>query len=103
VTYGGVEYPTKPGDIYMVPGAVEHAVGAGPDGHKIMAFGAPHKHLDSEERMTVVEDGIANDESAAAAIAAELAQSAQAGEPTVVTDAFGYPLRLGALSGNGQD
>lgn len=55
VTYGGVVYPTQPGDLYMVPGAVEHAVGAGPDGHKILAFGAPHKPLDSDERMTVTD------------------------------------------------
>lgn len=54
VTFDGQTHETKPGDLYMVDASVEHAVGAGPDGHWILAFGAPHTPVDSEHRMQVV-------------------------------------------------
>lgn len=41
----------RPGDIYMVPGNVPHAVGAGEAGHTLLAIGAPHKPVESPERM----------------------------------------------------
>jgi quercetin dioxygenase-like cupin family protein len=55
VTFGGVVYPTRPGDLYMVDALTEHAVGAGSDGHWLLSFGAPHVPVDSPERMRVVE------------------------------------------------
>lgn len=54
-TVGGVVHDVVPGDLMMVEGDVPHAVGAGPDGHVLMAIGAPHKPLDSEERMRLVD------------------------------------------------
>lgn len=54
VTYGGHIYGTKAGQVYLVPGAVPHAVGAITD-HVILAVGAPHKPVDSPERMVPVE------------------------------------------------
>lgn len=54
ITYDGKIYPTLAGQVYMVEGAVPHAVGAITD-HVILAVGSPHKPVDSPERMTVVE------------------------------------------------
>lgn len=54
ITYGGKVYPTKAGDIYMVEGAVPHGVGAITD-HVILAVGAPHKPVESPDRMKPVE------------------------------------------------
>lgn len=54
ITYGGLIYPTFPGSVYMVEGAVPHAVGA-IDDHCILAVGAPHKAVDDAERMKPVE------------------------------------------------
>ena len=74
VTYGGRVYETQPGELYFVPGEVEHAVGGGPQGHWLLSIGAPHKPADSEERMAVTEDGMANDQSAALEVAREVRQ-----------------------------
>lgn len=54
ITYGGRVHPTEAGQIYLVEGAVSHAVGAITD-HVILAVGAPHKPVDSTTRMTVVD------------------------------------------------
>lgn len=54
VTFEGRIYPTMPGTVYMIEGAVPHGVGA-IDDHVILAVGAPHKAVDSVERMTPVE------------------------------------------------
>ncbi len=54
MSVAGVTYRIRPGDLYMVDGAVPHAVGAITD-HVIMAIGAPHKHVASPERMTFVD------------------------------------------------
>ena len=54
ITYDGKIYPTRAGQIYMVAGKVPHAVGAITD-HVILAVGAPHKPVDSVDRMTPVE------------------------------------------------
>ncbi len=54
-TIGGITYDVRPGDLMMVEGDVPHAVGAGPDGHLLLAIGSPHKPLDSEERMRLVD------------------------------------------------
>lgn len=52
ITVADVTYRVEPGDIYMVDGDVPHAVGADPDSHHILvAIGAPHKEVDSPERM----------------------------------------------------
>lgn len=53
VTYNGTVYPTEAGQAYLVPGATPHAVGAITD-HVILAVGAPHKPVDSTERMQPV-------------------------------------------------
>lgn len=54
ITYDGKIYKTKAGDLYMIEGAVPHAVGAITN-HVILAVGCPHKPVDSPERMKVVE------------------------------------------------
>lgn len=51
ITYNGCIYPTRAGQIYMIEGAVPHAVGAVTD-HIILAVGAPHKPVDAPDRMT---------------------------------------------------
>jgi quercetin dioxygenase-like cupin family protein len=51
ISVGEVTYHVRPGDIYMVDGLVPHAVGAGDEDHVLMAIGAPHKPVDSPERM----------------------------------------------------
>lgn len=58
VTVGGVEHPTHPGDLYMVDGGVEHAVGAGPGGQWLIAIGAPHKAVDDPARMSLVAEAV---------------------------------------------
>lgn len=57
VTIDGHVYKVRPGDFYMVPGGVEHAVGAGPEGHWLVSIGAPHVPVLSKHRMVVVEAG----------------------------------------------
>jgi len=54
ITYAGRVYETTAGQIYLVEGLVPHAVGAISD-HVILAVGSPHRTVDSEERMTLVE------------------------------------------------
>lgn len=54
ITYDGKIYPTRAGQIYMIEGAVPHAVGAITD-HVILAVGCPHRAVDSEDRMALVE------------------------------------------------
>ncbi|MEU5634080.1 cupin domain-containing protein [Streptomyces rishiriensis] len=49
ISVAGEIVPTRPGQVYMVEGAVTHAVGAVTD-HMILSVGAPHRHLDSPER-----------------------------------------------------
>jgi quercetin dioxygenase-like cupin family protein len=56
ITYNGRVHPTEAGDIYLVEGSVCHAVGAISD-HVILAVGAPHMPVDSDERMALVEYG----------------------------------------------
>jgi quercetin dioxygenase-like cupin family protein len=52
ISVGKITYNVVPGDIYMVDGLVPHAVGAAPDAeHVLVAIGAPHKPVDSPERM----------------------------------------------------
>lgn len=51
ITVGECTYAVEPGDLYMVDGLVPHAVGAGPHDHILVAIGAPHKPVDSPERM----------------------------------------------------
>lgn len=53
VTIGGVIYDTEPGDIYMVPGHIVHAVGARSE-HIILAIGAPHSRIGALHRMNYV-------------------------------------------------
>jgi quercetin dioxygenase-like cupin family protein len=54
VHFDGRDIPTGPGDLYMVDGGVPHSVYSGPQGQLILSVGAPHKPVDSDERMTVV-------------------------------------------------
>jgi quercetin dioxygenase-like cupin family protein len=53
ITYNGRVHATEAGQIYLVEGAVSHAVGAITD-HVILATGAPHMPVDSDKRMQVV-------------------------------------------------
>jgi quercetin dioxygenase-like cupin family protein len=55
ISVGEVTYHVKPGDIYMVDGQVPHAVGAGDEDHVLVAIGAPHKPVQSPERMQIVD------------------------------------------------
>ena len=50
VTYGGKVYDTKPGDLYIMDGATEHAVGA-VDEHTLISIGVPHRMPGTEDRM----------------------------------------------------
>lgn len=53
ITVDGLTYTVHPGDLYMIPGTIPHAVGAAPDDeHVLIAIGSPHKPVDSPERMT---------------------------------------------------
>lgn len=52
ISIGERTYTVGPGDLYMVPGQVPHAVGAGKRAHVLVAIGAPHKPVASPERMT---------------------------------------------------
>jgi quercetin dioxygenase-like cupin family protein len=54
ITVDQVTYDIVPGDLYMVDGLIPHAVGAVTD-HVILAIGAPHKAVDSPERMRFVD------------------------------------------------
>ncbi len=54
ITYNGKVYSSDAGDIYIIEGEVPHAVGAITD-HAIVAIGAPHAPIDSDERMEPVE------------------------------------------------
>ena len=53
ITYDGHIYETKIGEIYLVEGSIAHAVGAITD-HVILAVGAPHRPVDSTDRMKPV-------------------------------------------------
>lgn len=54
IAYDGKIYPTSAGDVYLVEGAVAHAVGAITD-HVILAVGVPHMPVDSDSRQELVE------------------------------------------------
>lgn len=54
ITYNGVVYPTRAGQIYLVEGLIPHAVGAITD-HVILAAGSPHKAVDAVDRMALVD------------------------------------------------
>ncbi|PKW18473.1 cupin domain-containing protein [Saccharopolyspora spinosa] len=53
ITYGGRIHETHAGQTFIIEGQVPHAVGAITD-HLIVAVGAPHKRIDSTDRMTPV-------------------------------------------------
>lgn len=53
ITYGGRIHETQAGQTFLIEGEVPHAVGAITD-HLIVAVGAPHKRIDSTDRMTPV-------------------------------------------------
>ncbi|WP_149264274.1 cupin domain-containing protein [Actinomadura sp. K4S16] len=52
ITVDEVVHQVRPGDLYMVDGQVPHAVGAGDRDHVLVAIGAPHRPVDSPDRMT---------------------------------------------------
>jgi quercetin dioxygenase-like cupin family protein len=54
VTVDGTIYPTRAGEVYMVEGAVPHAVGAITD-HALLAVGSPHRAIDAADRMTLTD------------------------------------------------
>jgi hypothetical protein len=51
ITYDGRVYPTYPGQVYLIEGAVPHAVGAITD-HVIISVGTPHRAVDAADRQT---------------------------------------------------
>lgn len=53
IAYNGVVVPTFPGQVYIVEGGKPHGVSA-IDDHVILAIGAPHKPVDSADRMVPV-------------------------------------------------
>ena len=53
ITYQGKIHATRAGDIYLIEGSTPHAVGAITD-HVIIAVGAPHRPIDSPDRMRLV-------------------------------------------------
>lgn len=56
ISIGEETYTVNPGDLYMVPGLIPHAVGAPEDDvHVLAAFGSPHMAVDSPGRMTLVD------------------------------------------------
>ena len=53
ISIAGETFEVRPGDIYMIPGDIPHAVGATEDSfHVLAAIGSPHKPVDSPDRMT---------------------------------------------------
>jgi quercetin dioxygenase-like cupin family protein len=54
ITYNGRIYPTHPGQVYFVEGAVPHAVGAITD-HVLISVGSPHRAVDAEDRQALSE------------------------------------------------
>jgi len=54
ITYNGNIYETHAGQVYLIEGEVPHAVGAITD-HVILAVGSPHRMIDSDDRMNLVE------------------------------------------------
>lgn len=54
ITYEGVVYVTRPGEVYMVEGSKAHAVGAIED-HALLSVGAPHRAADAADRMALTE------------------------------------------------
>lgn len=55
ISVGEQTYHVGPGDLYMVDGLIPHAVGAGDEDHILVAIGAPHKPVQSPERMQLVD------------------------------------------------
>lgn len=56
ITVEGTIYPTEAGQVYMVEGAVPHAVSARPDSpHVILAVGAPHRDISAADRAALTE------------------------------------------------
>lgn len=51
ISFDGQKIEVRPGDMYMIPGMIPHAVGAGPAGHVLLAIGSPHKPVDAPDRM----------------------------------------------------
>lgn len=61
ITYDGAIYQTRAGQVYLIEGAIPHAVGAITD-HSILAVGAPHRPAGGADRMALTEyDAIAAD------------------------------------------
>jgi quercetin dioxygenase-like cupin family protein len=58
ITFGDVVKTVRKGDLYMVEATVPHAVGSASDGpgHWLISFGSPHKRVDADDRMTVLEE-----------------------------------------------
>lgn len=54
ISYNGTVHPTRAGQVYFLDGGIPHGVGAITD-HVILAVGAPHKPVDSTDRMVPVE------------------------------------------------
>lgn len=56
ISIGRKTYHVVEGDIYMVAGMIPHAVGAASDSHHVLAaIGAPHRPIDSPNRMTATD------------------------------------------------
>lgn len=54
IAYDGRVYPTFPGQVYFIEGAVPHAVGAITD-HVLLSIGTPHRAVDADDRQILRE------------------------------------------------
>lgn len=52
ISYAGVVYPSRAGELYLIAGNVPHAVGAISD-FVLLAIGSPHRAVDDPERATL--------------------------------------------------
>lgn len=57
VTYGDEVIDVRKGDLYFIEAQVAHAVGSTPggEGHWLLSFGAPHKRVEAEDRMRLLD------------------------------------------------
>ena len=51
--FGGQRIKLSPGDCYLVPGSVLHAVGSGESGMFLLSVANEHFPVDSSERLTI--------------------------------------------------
>lgn len=57
ITYGDEEISVRQGDLYFILADLPHAVGSEADGpgHWLLSFGAPHKRVEADDRMRLLD------------------------------------------------